>query len=86
MGDRFVPPVLKDVTEAVSAVHQTVHGVVGDVAAEVHSHGIINPILSDAISAAHGLATELQHAGMVSTATSIILFSFYSFAFSFVFL
>ncbi|TYI58348.1 hypothetical protein E1A91_D11G350800v1 [Gossypium mustelinum] len=63
VGDRLVPPVLKGATEAISTVHQTVHGVVGDVAAEIHSHGIIKPILSDAISAAHGVATELQHAG-----------------------
>ncbi|GMI65596.1 hypothetical protein HRI_000228900 [Hibiscus trionum] len=54
------------VGEAASAVHK----VAGDVADEVHSAGLvashsgfIGPILSDAVSTAHGVATELQHAG-----------------------
>ncbi|KAK8588944.1 hypothetical protein V6N13_087836 [Hibiscus sabdariffa] len=70
--DRFIPNQSGDsnflhdmVGEAASAVQQ----VAGDVADEVHSPGLvashsgfISPILSDAVSAAHGLATELQHA------------------------
>ncbi|KAL4354885.1 hypothetical protein GQ457_06G023800 [Hibiscus cannabinus] len=61
--DRFFPNQSGDsnflhdmVGEAASAVQQ----VAGDVAS--HS-GSISPILSHAVSAAHGLATELQHVG-----------------------
>ncbi|KAK8712230.1 hypothetical protein V6N13_147472 [Hibiscus sabdariffa] len=65
--DRFFPDQSGDsnflhdmVGEAASAVQQ----VAGDVADEVASHsGFISPILSHAASAAHGLATELQHVG-----------------------
>ncbi|KAK8633266.1 hypothetical protein V6N13_014112 [Hibiscus sabdariffa] len=68
------------VGDAASAVNK----VAGDVAAGVHSPGLvashtgfIRPILSDAVSAAHSVATELQHAGthVASEATSAVQMS-----------